>query len=108
MLEVISEISRMVPPISLIVPTESWVADCTCAIWLPISSVAFAVWVASALTSEATTAKPRSAPPARALEGRVQREQIGLLGDRRDHLPCRCDQGWLPVAAGSAPLLMPR
>jgi len=33
---------------------------------LDISSVAFAVWLASDLTSEATTAKPRPASPARA------------------------------------------
>jgi hypothetical protein len=31
-----------------------------------ISSVAFAVWLASDFTSEATTAKPRPASPARA------------------------------------------
>ena len=36
------------------------------AICVPISSVAFAVCVASALTSWATTAKPRPASPARA------------------------------------------
>src|SRR5213079_1928524 len=34
--------------------------------WLAISSVALAVWLASDLTSEATTAKPRPASPARA------------------------------------------
>ncbi len=36
------------------------------AICSEISSVAFAVWLASDLTSEATTAKPRPASPARA------------------------------------------
>jgi len=35
-------------------------------IWAVISSVALAVWVARSLTSEATTAKPRPASPARA------------------------------------------
>jgi hypothetical protein len=42
------------------------VAICMLAIWLPISSVAFAVWPARLLTSCATTAKPRPASPARA------------------------------------------
>ncbi len=56
----------MVPPISLMATTESWVAACISAIWLLISLVALAVWLASALTSWATTAKPRPASPARA------------------------------------------
>jgi hypothetical protein len=56
----------MVWPISLIAATESCVAVCIPAIWVPISSVAFAVWAASAFTSEATTAKSRPASPARA------------------------------------------
>ena len=56
----------MVSPISLIAPTDSWVAA-----WMPdicwlISPVAFAVCSASAFTSDATTAKPRPASPARA------------------------------------------
>ena len=56
----------MVPPISLMAATDSWVAVCMPAIWVPISSVALAVWAASALTSWATTAKPLPASPARA------------------------------------------
>ena len=46
--------------------TALCVEVCTAAIWLPISSVAFAVCTASAFTSEATTAKPLPAAPARA------------------------------------------
>ena len=42
------------------------VTDCTAEICAPISSVALAVWLASVFTSEATTAKPRPASPARA------------------------------------------
>src|SRR6266404_2578626 len=64
--EEISEIRPMVSPISLIADTDNCVADCICAICVPISSVALAVWLASALTSEATTAKPLPASPARA------------------------------------------
>ena len=46
--------------------TALCVEDCTAAIWAAITSVAFAVCTASALTSEATTAKPLPAVPARA------------------------------------------
>src|SRR6202035_4042751 len=78
MVEAISEVWAMVPPISLMAATESWVAVCMPAIWLPISSVALAVWAASALTSWATTAKPLPASPARAASmvalGRRDRE----------------------------------
>ena len=56
----------MVPPISLMAATDSWVAPCMPRMCDDISSVAFAVWLASDLTSEATTAKPRPASPARA------------------------------------------
>src|SRR4051812_9782312 len=63
---VISEILPIVDEIILIEPTASCVAVCMPAIWTPISSVALAVWLASALTSCATTAKPRPASPARA------------------------------------------
>src|SRR6266446_9911941 len=66
MVEAISDILSMVSPISLIAPTDSWVA-----FWIPvicwlISPVAVAVCSARAFTSEATTAKPRPASPARA------------------------------------------
>ncbi|MGY4362195.1 hypothetical protein ACVW0J_008688 [Bradyrhizobium sp. i1.7.7] len=62
----ISDSRSMVPLISRIEPTDSSVAA-----WMPetcwaISPVAFAVCSASAFTSEATTAKPRPASPARA------------------------------------------
>src|SRR6478735_350124 len=66
MVEAISDILPMVSPISLMAATDSWVAA-----WMPvicwlISPVALAVCSASALTSEATTAKPRPDSPARA------------------------------------------
>ena len=51
------------PPIAV---TQSPVADWMAATWPAISSVAFAVWLASSLTSDATTAKPLPASPARA------------------------------------------
>ena len=56
----------MVPLISLIAVTDSCVAAWMPVICWPISPVAFAVCSASAFTSEATTAKPRPASPARA------------------------------------------
>jgi hypothetical protein len=46
--------------------TEPVASFCSASIFLVISSVAFWVCTASALTSEATTAKPRPAAPARA------------------------------------------
>ena len=66
MVEEISDSFSMVPLISLIAVTKSCVAP-----WMPeicwlISPVAFAVCSASAFTSDATTAKPRPASPARA------------------------------------------
>ena len=68
--EAIVAVKLSISPITAVMaPTLSTarlVADCTSAIWEEISSVAFAVWVASAFTSEATTAKPRPASPARA------------------------------------------
>src|ERR1700680_1437925 len=60
------------------------------AICSEISSVAFAVWLASDLTSDSTTAKPLPASPARArgLDGRIERQEVGLRGngvDQADH-----------------------
>ena len=49
-----------------IAPTADVVTSCMLAICERISSVAFAVWLARLFTSEATTAKPRPASPARA------------------------------------------
>ena len=66
MVEEISDSRSMVPLISLMAPTDSWVAAWMPVICWPISPVALAVCSASALTSEATTAKPRPASPARA------------------------------------------
>ena len=56
----------MVWPMLRIAPTAEVVTPCIAAIWARISSVALAVWSARDLTSEATTAKPRPASPARA------------------------------------------
>src|SRR5690349_21625046 len=64
--EVISLICAMVCVMPLIAATASLVDCCMAATWPEISSVAFAVWLASAFTSEATTAKPRPDSPARA------------------------------------------
>ena len=63
---VISLIWAMVSVMPPIEATASLVEACIAATWAEISSVAFAVWLASALTSEATTAKPRPDSPARA------------------------------------------
>src|SRR6476646_9349487 len=65
--------------------TALCVEVCTAAIWLPISSVAFAVCTASAFTSEATTAKPLPAG-ARPLDRGVERQKIGLSGHALDEL----------------------
>ena len=62
----ISDSRSMVAPMSLMALTDSCVAVWIPAICWPISPVAFAVCSASAFTSEATTAKPRPASPARA------------------------------------------
>jgi hypothetical protein len=55
MVEEISDSFSMVPLISLIAFTESWVAAWMPVICWPISPVAFAVCSASAFTSDATT-----------------------------------------------------
>jgi hypothetical protein len=50
-----------------------------------MSSVALAVWVASALTSDATTANPRPGlAGARRFDRGVERQQIGLTGNVAD------------------------
>jgi hypothetical protein len=66
MVEEISDNLSVVPLISLIAPTDSYVAAWMPAICWPISPVALAVCSASAFTSNATTAKPRPASSARA------------------------------------------
>ena len=63
---VISLMRSIVSPMTLMAFTDSPVACCMLTIWALISSVAFAVWPASVLTSCATTANPRPASPARA------------------------------------------
>src|SRR3979490_1113908 len=66
MVVAIALISRMVLLMPLIAVTQSPVADWIAATCPAISSVALAVWLASSLTSEATTANPLPASPARA------------------------------------------
>ena len=62
-ISLICAIVAVMPPIDCTaLAVEACIAE-TCA---EISSVAFAVWLASAFTSEATTAKPRPDSPARA------------------------------------------
>jgi len=62
----ISLTEPMVPAMAWMAVMASPVAAWMAVIWPAISSVAFEVWVASCLTSEATTAKPLPASPARA------------------------------------------
>ncbi len=70
--------------------TADWIAPT----WLAISSVAFEVCPASDLTSAATTAKPLSGGArARRLDRRIQREQVGLSGDRLDQSDHLADAG---------------
>ncbi len=63
MISLICAMVSVMPPIEA---TASLVEACIAATCAEISSVALAVWLASALTSEATTAKPRPDSPARA------------------------------------------
>ena len=62
----ISPICAMVAVMPPIEVTASPVEACIAATCADIPSVALAVWLASAFTSEATTAKPRPDSPARA------------------------------------------
>ena len=66
MVVVISLIRRMVPVMPLMALTALPVTACIWLTWAWMSSVALAVWLARFLTSEATTAKPLPASPARA------------------------------------------
>ena len=80
---VTSSIWRIAAAISFTASTallvEVWM-PCTC--W-PISSVAFAVCAARFFTSVATTENPLARfARARRLDRGVEREQVGLLGDR--------------------------
>ncbi len=68
-----------------------------------ISSVALAVWPASALTSEATTAKPLAGVAgARRLDRGVERQQVGLAGDGADQPKHVAD---LLAGCGEAPTI---
>ncbi len=74
--------------------TEPAASFCSASIFLVISSVAFWVCTASALTSEATTAKPRPAEPARAASMvELSAKQRGLAGDLRDQIDDIADGG---------------
>ncbi|MNT31454.1 hypothetical protein D3C72_1672880 [compost metagenome] len=66
MAEAMSATLRMVSVMLPMAPTEVWVADCMAETWDEISCVARAVWSDRLFTSEATTAKPLPASPARA------------------------------------------
>src|SRR5256884_730280 len=68
---VISLICEMVSVMPPIEATASLVEACMAATCDEISSVAFAVWLASAFTSDATTAKPRPESPATAASMRA-------------------------------------
>ena len=56
-----------------------------------ISLVDLLVRSASCRTSSATTAKPRPWSPARAADGGIEGEQVGLLGDLADGVDDRGD-----------------
>ena len=93
----ISDISAMTLAMSLIASAAWLETVCIAWIWVAISSVAWAVWVASDFTSEATTAKPLPASPGPGrLDGRVQRKQVGLRGDVVDQADDLAD----PVGGG--------
>src|SRR5712675_2031484 len=84
MVEDISDNFSMVPLISLIAPTDSWVADWMPVICWPISPVAFAVCSASLhLRRHDGEAAPGFASTRR-LDGGIQGQQIGLSGDGVD------------------------
>ena len=73
---------------------DSCASRCNWSILRPISSVAFCVALDSAFTSFATTAKPRPGIAcAHRLDRGVERQQIGLLGDRRDQAHDVADLG---------------
>src|SRR5262249_6001239 len=77
-----SPILRIVRSMAPSASIERAVACCMPEIWALISSVALAVCPASALTSLATTAKPRPASPApRGFYCGVERKQIRLFGN---------------------------
>ena len=69
-------------------PTTAVVVTvCMLTICWRISSVAFAVWLARLFTSEATTAKPRPASPARAASMvALSASRVGLRGDGLDQV----------------------
>ncbi len=95
MVEEISDIRSMVELISLMVDTESVVAACSAGdLGADARQSLIAVWEASALTSEATTANPPAGfPRTGGLDGRVEREQVGLFSNGRDQLDDIADAG---------------
>ena len=89
-----ADISAMMPLTCSIACAASATADWIAPTWPAISSVALAVWPASDFTSEATTAKPLPGlARARRLDGGVEREQVGLSGDRLDEADHLADAG---------------
>jgi hypothetical protein len=87
-----SRMRSAMPPIAAAWPVAPWMRP----IWLPISSVARPVWPARALTSAATTEKPRLAGPRR-LDGGVERGKVGLARDGIDDAHDVADLGDSPV-----------
>src|SRR5580692_4917941 len=84
-----SPIARVIEEIS---STDRLVASWIAATCCEMSSVAREVWLASDFTSAATTAKPLPASPARAASIRgVERQEIGLSGNRRNGADHRAD-----------------
>src|SRR3990172_9039195 len=71
--------------------TAAVVSCCTWRTTSPISLAASTERSASFLTSSATTAKPRPASRARGLDGGIQCEEVGLVGDLLDHLEDAAD-----------------
>jgi hypothetical protein len=93
----------------LIAATDSSVALCMLTIWEPISPVAFAVCAASALTSCATTAKPRPASPARAASivalraRRLVCSAMAVMSFTTSPMRCAaCDRSAIRVSVSSA------
>ena len=105
---VISPIERMVRSIAPIASIERMVACCMPAICAVMSSVARAVWPASAFTS---LGDHREAAPGLAgaggLDGGVERQQIGLLGDVGDqpHHVADAAGGFVELGDGGVGLL---
>ena len=92
--EAIADISRMMALTCSIACAESAAADWMAPICSAISSVALAVCPASDFTSEATTAKPRPASPARAASMvALSASRLVCAGNRLDEPDHLADAG---------------